>query len=508
MQKQSVIISASSPEEARQAAAELLHADPHYLDVAELKSGSYRATVTRADARLEIEFSEDDREVRVTQYTAPIGDGTELTAERVREQLSEAGLGVEPDEDQLADLLDRTGRNANVSGLVIARAIAPKHGRDGEFQPTFESGKSVGSQNEEGRIDFYERNVAVSVKEGDVLGHVIPAEKGEDGRDVRGNPIRARDGEPAGVVAGINVETSADGLEFRAARDGVVVFDGKRLSVSDSFEIRGDIDFDCGNIRLPHGAVTVRGTVRSGFTVTCGHKLTVRGTIEDAHIEVGGDVEVGRGIVMRGTGKLKAGGSVTARFGENAHIEAGGDVIIRNELSNCHVVAHGRINVTSGKGRIQGGSMRCAGGVEANQLGSPLALPTFITVGPVGHDIRKLEQERQELSDMLDRIRSVVGQGTDQDVLARMPPGRQSSVEELLGARNRARLRLRELENSLTRARVGAKRAANACVKVHKTAFPGTVINIAGCTLKLTEPVHSSTFYYDPDGQSIAVRPL
>ncbi|MFO8008276.1 MAG: FapA family protein, partial [Candidatus Brocadiia bacterium] len=357
MRRDRAHVRAGDETEALRKAAERLEVDPENIELREAREGTYLVIVTRADARLSVRISDDALAATVTELSEPIGDGRPLSEETVREQLQAAGVQVEPDPEALADLLQRAQKGEDVGGIVLATGTPPRDGADGCFESALALDSSVGAEKADGSVDFYERNVAPSVGEGDAIGRITPPEEGTPGRDVRGNVLPAGDGAPAPVRPGANVIVSEDGLELHAEIGGVVVLDGETLSVTQTFQIPGDVDFSTGNVRMEGGSLEVGGTVRSGFTVTCKGDLEVGGAIEEATIEVGGDVSVGGGIVMGEEGRLRAGGDVSARFAENAHIEAGGDVVIDNDVSNCHVVAAGRLVATGGKGRIQGGDI-------------------------------------------------------------------------------------------------------------------------------------------------------
>ncbi len=505
MRQRTVECTAGSKEAAIEEASRQLGADPDQIEVESLNSGRFRAELREADAELAVHISQDNMKAVVTDYAPARGDGRPLSEEIVRDQLREAGVQVEPDAEALAELLRKAQRGEDAAGTVIARGTPARDGKDGEFHPVAVPEESVGAVQEDGSIDFRERNIACSVSEGELLARVVPADEGTPGEDVRGNRLPARSGEPIKVRAGNNVEVSEDGTQFRAAVSGVVLLERGVLSVSERFEVRGDVDFSTGNVRMEHGSLTVRGSVRGGFTVICGGELTVHGRIEDATVEAGGDVTVRGGIVMQEDGRVQAGGDVSARFAENAVIEAGGDVRIDNDLTNCRVRAGGSIIATKGKGRIQGGSAKAVDRVEANQLGSSQHVTTRVVVGkqPEGHD--KLLAEKEELTEILQKIETRLGPGEDSEILQRVPEHRRENVEEVLEARQRARDRLSEVTQALARHRQMIQRAAAGCVSVRRKAFPGTVIRMAGTLLQIDEPVSSSTFTFDPEAGSIRV---
>ncbi len=344
----------------------------------------------------------------------------------------------------------------------------------------------------------------------EVLARVILAEKGTPGRDVRGNAIPAKDGEPSPVTAGENVVVSEDGLEFRAKIPGMVVFENDVITVTDVFEIRGDVDFSTGNIDMAQGSVKVSGTIRSGFTVTAAKDITVGEAVESAVVKAGGDIEVRRGIVMdeKGEkGELEAGGNVRAHFAKNARIKAGGDIIIDNDITHCELLAQGQVLATKGKGRIQGGTVRCGGGVEVNMIGSEMAVVTKIIVGLEDEGHQRVLAEQKQLEEMAAKIDKILGTDDARTIIMRAPEAKRQAVGQLLKTRIGARDRLREIDVIVEAEQERLRRSAAARILVKRTAYPGTVVTIAGCVLKLKQAVNASYLYYDPESHSIASKP-
>lgn len=470
--------------------------------------GGYQASLKNADAEIEVEVPGDGMEARIADYAPAAGLGEALTPENLKERLELAGLGIEPDPEGAAQIFDRLDKGLDVRGIVVARGTPPQDGEDGRVEMAVETVQSIGSLLEDGRVDFYERGTVHTVTEGQLLAHVIPAQKGTPGRDVRGKVLPARDGRGVNISAGKDVEAAKDGTEFRAKAGGMVVFARNTLSVTDTIEIRGDIDFSSGNIRMEEGSVVVRGTIRSGFTVVSGGNVIIGEAIENAFVEAEGDVVVRRGIVMREGGYIKAGGDVVAHFAENARIEADGNVVITHDITNCNLLVLGEVIATKGKGRIQGGRVRCGSGVEAKQIGSRLGVPTTIILGldPEGHD--ELMAEKRELRGTVRRAERVLGTRSLLAILRSTPRSRRKAVSRLLRTVVNAHKRIDEIDAVFAKHLDLLKQSIRARVKVSGSVYPGTVLMIAGCRFDVEELIEKSQFYYDLQSDSVCVAPL
>jgi hypothetical protein len=468
-------------------------------------NGVYRTKLKDVDAAVAIEISPDGLEARIASYRAPVGNGKQLTRGMLAQAFARAGVEVEPDAEAVAQVFERTEKGLDVQGIVIARGIPPRNGRGGRFEFAGETGGPAGSSPGAGGQDFYERDTVASVTAGSLIGRIVPPEKGVPGRSVCGHSIPAEDGPPFHVAPGPNVTVSDDGLEFHTKITGAVILSEDVLSVVVAFEIPGDVDFVRGGVRVRHASVVVQGTVRSGLSVVSGGGISVAESVENSVIEAAGDVLVRRGIAMSGSGRIRSGGSVFCHFAENAVIEANGDVVVDNDISNCDIRAHGRIIAIKGKGRIQGGVVRCDGGVEANEIGSPLGVATRVVVGLEGEEHEALAFEREELERTLQKIRAFLGGGDPVTILQRTGIEKRESVAELLKTATAARRRLEEIETALRVEGCLLRSSSQATIKVRDVVYPGTLLTIVGRTFRVHEPIHKSRFYYDRQSDSVQV---
>ena len=510
MHERMVWIEADDEETALQEAANGLGVVPADIQLETLCQGHYRATLKNADAEIGVQVSPDGLEARVVAYAPPVGDGRSLSLSSLKNQIERAGVAVDPspDPDAVIRVFEWVAKGLSVRGIVIARGIPAKDGKDGRLQLAVEGARDIGPMQQDERARVCERATVPSVRAGNLIGHAVPPEKGIPGRDVRGKLMPAKEGQPLKVVAGPNVEASEDGLEFRSKINGVVVLTGNVLSVNDAFEVDGDVGLSSGNIRVDHASVLIKGTIRGGFKVFSGGDLTVNGGIETAVVEAVGDVRVGRAIVMRTGGCIKAGGSVVADVAENATIDAEGNVLINNDITNCNVLAHGKVIATKGKGRIQGGTVRCCGGVEANEIGSPLGVLTRVTVGLESEAHAGLVAELDELQRTVRTVDTALGTGDPAEILQRTAVSEREKVAETLKTRIAARERIEEIEAMLEEQRELLKRSCASRIKVTGVVHPGAVLTIAGRSLEVLERICTSQAFYDPETDSICVAPL
>lgn len=461
------------------------------------------------DASVDLEISADGLSASIVRAIPARGGGRPLTADALADHLSRRGIVVGVDREAIQTAVNRLGHREDVRGITLARGEPSKDPVDGRLDLSFRTERSVGEATADGRIDFHERHAIQTVKAGDVLARVHPPVPGSPGRDVFGQPIVPREGRVATLRTGQNVELTADGSEYRAKIDGMVSYANEVLSVTEVFEHRGDVDLSSGNLRVDRGSLVIKGTVRSGFSVTVEQNLTVGEAIESATIVVGGDVQVGRGVLMQeGDGRIQAGGSVHARFAQNAKIVAGGDLVIDNDLTRCEVRVAGRLIATAGKGRILGGKIRCGGGIEAREIGSEAGTPTHIHLGLERIDQDALLEEKETHEALVKKIEAAIGTREPREILQRTPPEKREAVVELLKKRQAALERCEEIVRTIQEEKERIARESRLRIKVSQTIHPGTWIYVGDHFLEVRRAIHAGQVFLDHEQKLIRHAPL
>lgn len=330
----------------------------------------------------------------------PAFSGKGLTAEGVAAILEARGVtrGIDTAAIERAlELAAQTGKP--VCDTPIALGRDQQRGDDAQielkFRPRAKSGTTIEGTD---RIDYKERGVLQNVNAGDLLAVKTPATAGCEGFDVFGNTIPAVPGDDKELSIIENVAVSQDGLQYTAKIEGVLMLVGDdKIGVSKFYEVPGDVDYSTGNLTVD-GTLSVKGWIRSGFTVRPSGDLSVGAGIEDAIVEVGGNIDVHGGIVGNDENLIHAGGDIRARFVENVRLDAGGDIIVQDSIMHSVVSAEGRVTVTEGKGRIIGGSVFGRKGIEANEIGSEAATRTAVSTGADAESLAQIASLEKELS--------------------------------------------------------------------------------------------------------------
>ncbi|MCK4658895.1 MAG: DUF342 domain-containing protein [Phycisphaerae bacterium] len=311
----------------------------------------------------------------------------------------------------------------------IAAGYAPTEGEDGTFVWEDSLQKKAADWCDDAPVDFYNISSIVTVEAGALIGWITPPKPGTDGMDVHGNPLQPRR-KLKEVVLKNGVELGEDQSRVIATVPGKVVYENHELSICEVLEVRGDVDFETGNLNLATNVI-VRGSVRDLFCVKTKKNLTVGGAIEAAEVEAVGNVTVRGGILNRGKGKVVAAGEIVARFCAGADLHAGGDIRIAKEVLNSHVHTESRLILPQSS--IIGGDVFARCSVEASTLGSEAGVPTEIIVGLHPDELRKIRTTAKENAvrcSAVERIRQAVSPLMAQ--LKRLTPEQREKATELM----------------------------------------------------------------------------
>ncbi|ACL70412.1 DUF342 domain-containing protein [Halothermothrix orenii] len=345
------------------------------------------------DAEAEVEISRDKLKAFMS-YKPPLG-GKDLTIDDLHDILKESGVVYGIKEDKLIEILEE---DEPIDKVLVAEGEEPTPGIDAELVYHFETREeSVGTQREDGSIDFYNLGLITNVKPGEVLVTKIDPQPGEPGKTVTGEelpPPKPRDRELPG---GKNVERKDDNT-LVATVSGQVVKRGNKVSVLPVYEVKGDVDLSVGNIDFV-GNVYVRDNVLEGFEIRADGNVEVRGHVSAANIECGGELIIHKGFVGKNKSRIKADGNVRVKFVENGTIEAGKNIIISDAAMHSRLTAGRKIEIKEKKGLLVGGICKAGKELEANIIGSVLATDTRLEVGvdPMMKErLKKIKKEIEE----------------------------------------------------------------------------------------------------------------
>ena len=314
-----------------------------------------------AKPRISIRIS-DDGMVAI----ATIEPGEPAGAVELEAALVGAGVGFGVDEAvcrALGDSLADPGFHEAQVEVACGRRVEP--GTDGFFEPSFHVGIQAGALREDGKIDFWDRELLKPVAEGTLVGRLHSPVEGVAGQRVDGGIVPAAAVSAARLRLGPGVAADQEG-DVRARARGVVVYaPDKVLDVVDHLVHRGDVDLHSGHLVM-EGTLAVQGDVQRLFSVRASEDVEIRGSVQGGSVFAGGELRIKNGVIGGGTGMVCAEGNFRARHAESARIVSGGVLELESAV-NCHLSAE-EIKVTR---VLRGGKAEAEQLVVAQEVGSP-----------------------------------------------------------------------------------------------------------------------------------------
>jgi len=433
--------------------------------------------------------------------------GEPLTPERLEKELRDLGVAIDIDAARLSRLLAEAGaRQGVLPDQVVIQGRHPVPGQDGWLEYLVSTRETAGIEDEQGRLDFRDRGSFPMVNPGQVIGRLHPPTQGEGGIDIYGKTIPAHAGRELHVHPGENVARQDDGVTFQAKAAGVVVMERGVLSVTECLIINGNVDLASGNVEVEKGSVKIRGNVQAGFRVTAPGHIFVSGSVESATVTAGGNVEVAGGILMPKGGRVMAGGDVVAGYAINAIIHAEGDVSVTNEATNSLIRAGGKFVATRGQGIVQGGAVLAAQGVEVNEVGSELGVPTTVGIF-LEQEESDLDRERASLRENIRKIDDALGSESPETILARTRPEKLSAVTEVLAHRKKLAERYAEVKRELDqKAQERQAELSGIRIRVKRFLYPGATVKFGSRVRTFKSRTEASTLYWDEELRNIVAR--
>jgi len=455
------------------------------------------------DAEAEVSIGED--KLKATIDYKPAHGGEELTLSDLKSILEESGVVFGQKEEALQKVIEA---DSEIKEYTVAEGDPPRPGEDAELHYHFEQGEEkIGTEREDGSIDFFDRDLVTNVNKGEVLITRDPPVPGQPGRTVTGEKIEPESPADKKLVAGKNVRKKENKLVADA--EGQPVGEDGRVSVTPVHRVQGDLDLNVGNIDFV-GSVVVTGDVQEGFSIKAEEDIEIKGKVFAADLDAGGNIKINNGFIGKDKGTVKAGGDVQVKFIENGKVDCQGTLQVEDAVMHSDVSAGEDIIMGRGKGLIVGGSGRAASSIEASVIGSSLATTTILEVGidpGLKEEItdleESLEENRQNMTktkkaiDLLEKLQEQEGE---------LPQDKEMMYYRLKKTRKNLKEERSELEEELDSLKKRSETSRRGKIKVRERVYSGVrlVIGKAQCNVKKEI---SATAFVEEEGQ-IKQKPL
>ncbi len=438
----------------------------------------------------------------------------EITADQLVAVLKKEGVVAGISKKNLFAIRDKFNSDPSqpVTAL-IARGRPPKPVLQHQYQFHFSTGRNIGQVKGSDQIDYKSKGIIKYLQPGDVLLEINLGQEGVPGRLVDGSvtkntpltPLRKYKTGP-----GVSLEEKDKTITYIATTAGQPLLKGDQLEISDTYQLKGDVDLETGHIKFA-GPIEISGSLLADFRIVSNADVTIGKTISGS-IKTKGNLTAKGGIIGSKTEKIIVGGELVCEYISAArHIQTGGPVTISKHIINSSIISNKTVSCQES---ITGDSKISAFyGVTCAELGSDQGSETNIEIGDtteLNERLKKIEDFLEPLTtesiEIVDRLGMPVLMKKDTSSL---PEEKRPEADKLLQKyleieKNAERLKTKksELED---KAEAGLK----ARVTVKKCAYPGTTIKIGLETYTIDRTVSGPVeFYFDHDKKTITFERL
>ncbi|MCB1186654.1 DUF342 domain-containing protein [bacterium] len=429
-------------------------------------------------------------------------------------------------EDQLANLVVAPQFGESV---VVARGKQPPCRLISEVTYLFETGQpgqsaqacqDPGAEGEEeqpeevhgdehGRVDLKEVQHFQNVREGDVLAKRTVITPQMCGIDVHGQPIEPEFKKASAPKAGRGAELDEATGTITATLTGHAMLKAGKVSVMDTLDISGDVDYSVGNLDFI-GNVRVMGSVHPGFHIKTGSDLVISGNVDRASIECGGNLTINGIVFGAGETVIKVGGNAQVEALDQCELSVRGDLHVLNYMRHCNASIGGSLQVESHKGNLVGGEVHVYRNVDVTSLGSKMAALTKLTVGRNPFSDSNPDELRAQIQENEGKLRQV-SLGIETLKKRLQATGSNLDLQQRLGKLMQAEAQfqplLEGLRIQLEEAQKNAAYFREAVISVHETVYPGVVVNFRDKMQYKTMDSMSNMCFYEHEAE-IKTKPL
>lgn len=380
--------------------------------------------------------------------------------------------------------------------ILIAEGREPVQGKNAYIEYKFNTDKKAKpTLKEDGSVDFFHLNILNHCEKGEVLAVLHPEEPGVPGENICGEKILPAEVRKETLKYGHNIELSEDRTVLTAMVNGHVDLVEGTVFVSDELAVE-NVDTATGNIDY-EGNVQINGNVATNFQVKAKGDIVVKGVVEGAVLEAGGNIVIARGMNGMGRGILKAGGNIISKFLENVTAEAEGYVASESIL-HSRITAGGEVNVDGRRGFITGGRVCATGSVNVKTLGSEMGADTIVEVGAdpkVKRRISELQKQIGEDTKVLQTVQPTLLSAKQKLAKGvKLSPEQVKQVQSMVALNKEKTEALAEANKELEELQKHAGNAATTVVRVKGEVYPGTKICIGDVSMVVQKTTHYCRF--------------
>jgi len=435
------------------------------------------------DGSAELLIPQDKMKAEIVIHApGPLGKAT--TRDDVRSLLFDNKIVFGAKDAVIDALCKDLAKNKYPSGpIVVAEGVSAVHGGNGTVKFFFNTESSLKPKvNKDGTADFKNIDLVVSANKGQKLAGLVPPTNGVPGKNILGAELPCLNGEKAKLPIGQNtVLSQEDATILCAGTDGNVRYNGSTVDISEGFVIKGNVDFSTGNIKYPK-SVEVAGDIKSGFRVECGGDLQVAGTIEDADVQINGNVLCKLGFVGQGKGVINAKGDVNIGFLKNQTVKSRQNIVVAKEALNCNLFARKSIEIHGNPLSLAGGRVLARDSITAFTIGNMSGMKTTVEVGTDFTLIEELEKTDLQVAELEENRKKILVSYQRYEKIKELKKSLNAKdefmFEKLKATLSKYDMQIKTLEDRKTIIAGKMNNFHSSYIKIEHSAMPGTMFKI------------------------------
>jgi len=347
----------------------------------------------------------------------------------------------------------------------------------------------------------------VCAKKDEVIGRWFPSIPGVPGVNIWGDPIEPPPlSEKPPFTLGKNLFIDEKDNLIKAKVSGVVLVEKNVIEVYPEYTLKGDVDFSTGNVYFTGKKLTIQGDIKFGFKVICEGELELQGATENkVYIEVNGTF-ICQGIVRGEDTTVKVKGYAEIKAVEFAKLEIEGNLTITNYLIFSKCTVYGNLTVTSGKGIIYGGEVKCSGNIEVKILGNETHTPTKVFAGynpELMEPYKKALKEEMTIKETLEKLEQGIKLGKKLKKYGTLSEEKEKILLKLQEEAEKCYRHLEKIKENLNNLKILIAEYKSKTIRILDKVYAGVTLGITDITYTLNEdktgPV---TFYLEADKPS------
>jgi hypothetical protein len=372
-----------------------------------------------------------------------------------------------------------------VHDLVIASGTALVPPIDARLEWTkefFASGYYVDPETK--YIDYHRKAATPSIDKDEIIAKALPPVAGKEGCDVFGAALAPAKPKPRDTRAGAKVSFDEATGFFKAQCSGRVKLDGKSITVVDVYQVPSSVGPASGNIDHS-GSVVINGGIDSEFKVRAVGDIEVRDVIGAADIECGGNLTAHKGISSTTGKKIIVKGNLHAKYLEHATVVSEGDVVVESEILDSSIRTTGKVICP---GRVRGGDIMAASGIQIGEAGSHTESRTALIVGIDYHVVNGLREAAEESKVLKEAITKLETEVKKLELLgSRMNHQQREAMTELGFKLFESRSRYDELTEIRKKLAPLMQAHRDAVILIEKQINSGTVLRVVDANLEIRD---------------------